>query len=478
MTAPSPSYAALFRSPYLALMVAALGATFLGALDALMVTTALPTAAEQIGGVGLIAATVGAVSVTVAVTFPIAGAVIDRSGAGWSFAIACVLFTLANVVGGLAPSMPVILLSRAILGLGAGFMFAVPLGLFATRVPDELRPRAFGINAAMWGVAALVGPLLGSILTSTVGWRWVFWINLPMIAIIAWAARLAIKQQAPMERTVERRPINLIGPVLLGVIVAAMLGASHNSIPVALLVAVAVAAAFGFVWYERRTPNPVFTHSANAIAANVAAFGAGVVFLGAETYLPLQLQVGFHHGVAIVGLALLLCTFGWTTGSMSAARLSMGTKSQVLLGTAMVVIATVVMSLPFGGAPLVIIAYAFSGLGMGIASPALFAAVLADKVEGREGQATSTIPLTRQIGSGVGAAVAGIVFAATLTSHQISASEHTGAYVPEVVHAARLTYVAVAAVGVIGVIATRWLYDDGKGREGIEVEFEADHVPV
>lgn len=474
----TPSYAALFRSPYRALMVAALGATFLGSLDALMVTTALPTAAEEIGGVGLIAATVGAVSVTVAITFPIAGAVIDRSGAGWAFAIACSLFAAANVVGGLAPSMPVILLSRGILGLGAGFMFAVPLGLFATRVTDELRPRAFGINAAMWGVSALVGPLLGSILTSTVGWRWVFWVNLPMIAIVAWAARLAIQQQAPLDREIERRPINLVGPLLLGVIVAAMLAASHNSIPVVALAVVAVAAAVAFVWYERRTPNPVFTHSANSIAANVAAFGAGVVFLGAETYLPLQLQVGFHHGVAVVGIALLLCTVGWSTGSMAAARINLGTKSQVLLGSAMVVVSAVVMALPFGGAPLVIIAYAFAGLGMGIASPALFAAVLADKVEGREGQATSTIPLTRQIGSGVGAAVAGIVFAATLTSHQISASEHVGAYVPEVVDAARLTYAAVAAVGVIGVIATRWLYDDGKGRAGVEVEFEADHVPV
>ena len=81
--APSvtPSYAALFRN-HGALMVAALGATFLGSLDALMVTTALPTAAQDIGGVGLIAVTVGAYTVAVAMTFPVAGAVIDREGVG------------------------------------------------------------------------------------------------------------------------------------------------------------------------------------------------------------------------------------------------------------------------------------------------------------------------------------------------------------------------------------------------------------
>ncbi|MGZ4431555.1 MAG: MFS transporter, partial [Gaiellales bacterium] len=97
----TPSYAALFRPPYRALMVSALGATFLGSLDALMVVTALPSAAQDIGGVGLIALTVGAAMVTIAMTLPVAGAVIDRYGATRSFAIACALFTLANVLGGL-----------------------------------------------------------------------------------------------------------------------------------------------------------------------------------------------------------------------------------------------------------------------------------------------------------------------------------------------------------------------------------------
>ncbi len=456
-------------------MVAALGATFLGSLDALMVTTALPSAAEEIGGVGLIAATVGATSVTVAIMFPIAGAVIDRYGPGRAFAIACVVFALANVIGGLAPSMPVVTLSRAVLGVGAGFMFAVPLGLFAVRIPDELRPRAFGINAAMWGVSALIGPLLGAVLTSTVGWRWVFWINLPLIAIVAYAGTLATRRHAPAPVSREHLPINVIGPLLLGVVVTALLIASHGSVPIVLLGAIAVAASVAFVWYERRTVNPVFTHSANAIAANVAAFAGGAVFLGAETYLPLQLQVGFHHGVGIVGVALVLCTLGWTSGSMGAARVSISTKGQVMLGTVLVVAATAVMALPIGGATLVIVCYTVAGLGMGIASPALFAAVLADKVEGREGQATSTIPLTRQIGSGVGAAVAGIVFAAVLTSHQMDASEHVGAYVPAVVGAARDTYAAVAVVGVVGVVATRWLRADAPPAA---VSVEPDRVPV
>jgi hypothetical protein len=349
-------------------------------------------------------------------------------------------------------------------------MFAVPLGLFAVSIPEPLRPRAFGINAAMWGVSALVGPLLGAVLTATVGWRWVFWINLPMIATVAWAGAMSLRGRGRPATAEGGQPLNLIGPVLLGAVVAVLLAVTRRWLPAAFLVPLAIVPAALFIWHERRAAAPVFTHTANSIAANVAAFGAGVAFLGAETYLPLQLQVGFVHGidlpgytlsgVRLVGVSLLLCTLGWTAGSMGAARVNSRPRNQILLGTALTFAGTALMAIPDGGASVPVVGYAISGVGMGIASPALFAAVLADGGEGREGRSTSSIPLTRQVGSGTGAAVAGIVFAATLSAHQIRAAEHAGAHVPAVVHAARLTYLAVTAVSAVGVVACLWLRRD------------------
>src|SRR5262245_38749062 len=194
-------------------------------------------------------------------TFPRPGAFIDREGVAWSFALACSLFAIANVIGGLAPSMPVVALSRLILGAGAGFMFAVPLGLFAVSIPEALRPRAFGINAAMWGVSALVGPLLGAVLTATVGWRWVFWINLPMIAIVAWAGAMSLRGRA-RPAPAAGQPLNLLGPILLGAIVAVLLAVTRHWLPAAFLVPLAIVPAVLFVWYERRAAAPVFTHTA------------------------------------------------------------------------------------------------------------------------------------------------------------------------------------------------------------------------
>src|SRR5439155_6889780 len=128
----------------------------------------------------------------------------------------------------LAPSMPVVALSRAILGLGAGFMFAVPIGLFALHIPDALRPRAFGLNAAMWGVSAAIGPALGGALTGTAGWRWVFWINLPMIAGVAWAARRAMQQHPEPEHR-STASLNVIGPLLLSLTVLPLLLTASDS---------------------------------------------------------------------------------------------------------------------------------------------------------------------------------------------------------------------------------------------------------
>ncbi|MDX6591009.1 MAG: hypothetical protein QOJ13_205 [Gaiellales bacterium] len=448
----TPSYAALFRSPYRSLMAAALGATFLGSLDALMVITALPTAAQEIGGVDLISLAIGATTVTIVITLPLAGAVIDRWGTARSFAIACVLFAAANVLGGLAESMPVVALSRAILGLGAGFMFAVPLGFFALYIPDALRPRAFGINAAMWGVSAMIGPALGAALTGSVGWRWVFWINLPLIAAVAWAARMALRSHV-QRRPVVDAPLNIVGPTLLALSVLFLLLSARDL----LFAAAAVPPALLFLWHERRTSVPVFTHRRVSIAVNVVALAAGAAFLGAEVYLPLQLQVGYGEPVGIVALALVLTTLGWTTGSMTSARFDISPTDQILIGSTIVFVSTLAMAIPSDWAAVPIIAYAFSGLGMGIASPAMFSVVLRDGVEGYEGRSTSSIPLARQIGAGLGTAVAGIVFVASMSDQAMRLSEREGAHVPAVISAARHTYLAAAVLGLIGVIACRWL---------------------
>jgi MFS family permease len=158
----------------------------------------------------------------------------------------------------------------------------------------------------------------------------------------------------------------------------------------------------------------------------------------------------------------VLATIGWTAGSMSAARLGAYFGDQILWGTSLVFGATLVMALPVGGVLLPVLAYGVAGVGMGVVSPALFAAVLSDREEGREGQATSSIPLSRQAGAGLGTALAGLVFESSLSQHTVRAAEKAGAHVPAIIPGARHTYLAAALLGSVGVIACRWLRGEAR----------------
>jgi MFS family permease len=135
------------------------------------------------------------------------------------------------------------------------------------------------------------------------------------------------------------------------------------------------------------------------------------------------------------------------------------------------------MAVPAGGVALPIAAYAVSGLGMGIASPALFSVVLSDGEAGREGKATSSIPLARQVGAGLGTAVAGIIFVASLSDAAVHAAEKTGAHVPAVVPAARHTYVAAALLGGLGLVACHWLRREPRRAPARRPE-RADRAPA
>jgi hypothetical protein len=280
----------------------------------------------------------------------------------------------------------------------------------------------------------------------------VFWVNLPMIAVVAWAGKVALRSH-PDREMAAKEPLNVIGPALLGATVLLLLLAARDT----AFAALALIPATAFLLHERRTAVPVFTHRPVSLAANVAALAAGSAFLGAEVYLPLQLQVGFGEPVWVVALALVLTTLGWTAGSMSAARFSAPPRDQILAGTTLVFVSTLAMAVPAGGVVVPMVAYAFSGLGMGIASPALFSVVLSDGDEGREGKATSGIPLARQVGAGLGTAVAGIVFLASLSDAAIRAAEKSGAHVPAVVPGARHTYLAAALLASLGVMACAWM---------------------
>ena len=367
-----------------------------------MVTTALPSAAQDIGGVDLIAVTVGAYTVAVAMTFPVAGAVIDREGVGRasrSRARCSRSQTSRRPRADDAGRRPV----AADPGLRRRVHVRRPAR--PLRRLDPRRAAAAGIRHQRGDVGRLGADRAGSAPCSppTVGWRWVFWINLPMIATVAWAARAArcAVRPAPGRRT--RPPLNLVGPVLLGRVVAVLL-AAHPALAAAARSAAAgavPAAASSSTSAGRRSPSSPTPPTRSPPTSRLSG-GRGVPRRrdlpaapapgGVRTDAPASASRAPRRHRAPPLHARMDDRLDDRGADGARPR------NQIALGTSLTVAATFVMAIPAGGAALPIAAYTLSGLGMGIASPALFAAVLADGAEGREGRSTSSIPLARQVG--------------------------------------------------------------------------------
>ncbi len=176
----------------LRLIVAALvAAVLLSSLDAMIFNTALPTIVGQLHGIARMSWVPTAYLLTTVITMPVYGKLGDLVGRKWLFVAALALFLSGSVVGGLAGSMPMLIAARSVQGLGAGGLMVLSQAIIADVVPPRERGRYMAIVGSVFIFSSVAGPLLGGWFTSTIGWRWAFWMNVP-IALLAIVAAIAL----------------------------------------------------------------------------------------------------------------------------------------------------------------------------------------------------------------------------------------------------------------------------------------------
>ena len=156
---------------------------FLVALDGTIVSTAMPSIVGNLGGFALYAWVPSIYLLTTAVTTPLYGKLADLFGRKRVLFVGIGLFLLGSVLSGAAPSMVVLILFRALQGLGAGAVMPVTTTIIGDIFTLEQRARVQGVFSSVWGVASVIGPLLGGLLVDNVGWRWIFYLNLPVGAL-------------------------------------------------------------------------------------------------------------------------------------------------------------------------------------------------------------------------------------------------------------------------------------------------------
>ena len=392
---------------------------FIAAMEMTVVSTAMPTAVGELGGIHLYAWAFASYMLAATVTVPIYGKLADLHGRKPVMIWGTGLFVAASIACGFAPSMPWLVAFRVAQGLGAGAMQPVALTIVGDLFEPHERARIQGVFGAVWGLAGLVGPLLGGAIVRYASWRWVFWINVPIAVASMGVLTLALHER------VERREhgLDLAGAALLSLAVVLVLFGARSQGAGLLALPAAAAALVGFVAVERRAREPLLPldlFRARVLAASSAA-GAlvGAAMFATTSFLPLYAQAILGATPTGAGSVIAPMAIGWPVASAISGRLipRLGFRPMVRFGLLVAAGASFALFLALrsaDGLGLPRVLAGLYGVGLGFANTALLIAVQSSVPWERRGVATASTLFFRTIGGTIAVGVLGGVLAATL----------------------------------------------------------------
>ena len=399
---------------------------------------------------------VDAYTLVVASLLMLAGALSDRFGRRKVFMIGLVLFTAGSVLCSTSPSIGSLIAFRAVQGLGASMLNPVALSIIANVFSDPKgRARAIGIWGAVAGISFALGPLVGGALTQAAGWRWIFWINLPIgVAAVVLTAMFVPESKAARARTFDPVGQALVFITLATLTYAVIEGphAGWQSAQIRGLFGLAAAALIAFVIYEPRRKDALldlrFFRSAPFTSATllaVCSFGsfAGFLFLNALYLQQVRGLSAFHTGLCTLPLAVMMTICAPLSGRMVG---SYGTRLPLLIAGTSFVVSTLLLTRLSIGTPLglLMVVYVLFGVGLGMVNPAIANNAVAGMPLSQAGVAAGIASTSRQVGAALGVAVAGTV---------VSASRASGADFSQATHPIWWTMVVCGAT----ILVLAWL---------------------
>ena len=422
-TSGDPALEPLTREQIL-VTIGIMAAIAVAALDSTVVGTAMPTIIGQLGGLSEYGWVFSAYLLASTTTVPLYAKLADVHGRKPIFLFGLALFVGGSALCGLSSSMLELIVFRTIQGLGAGALQPIAFTIAGDIFEPARRARMQGYFSGVWGASAIVGPAIGGIITSTVGWPWVFELNIP-VGFVAGAIIWRV-----FHERFERRPHRLDWPgaiLLTAAIVLLLFAVSEGgqlfgwTSPVTIgLVLGAGALAAAFVWWANRAPEPLIDLElprAPLIRAGllIGTLG-GIVMFGLTTYVPPMVQ-GVHGGTPVdAGIAVAAMSIGWPIGSVIAGRSLARLRARpiVLTGCAMLVVGTLLVTQldTFPWLAYAMIGASVTGLGMGLMSTTLLVIIQGAVAWQRRAVATGLIQFSRTIGGAVGVGLMGGVLTA------------------------------------------------------------------
>ncbi|KJV26566.1 MDR family MFS transporter [Pantoea sp. SM3] len=418
------------RLPSVRLLMGALMLVMLlSALDQTIVSTALPTIVGELGGLDRLSWIVTAYMLASTIVVPLYGKFGDLFGRKTVLQISVILFLIGSALCGLAQNMEQLIFTRALQGLGGGGLMVVSMAAVADIIPPAERGKYQGLFGGVFGLATVVGPLLGGFIVQHASWRWIFYINLPLglfALLIINAVFKADNKRKPHE--IDYPGAVCLSLALVGITLFTSEGGTlraWSDPQLWCILAFGLVGVIGFIYEERRAWEPIIPlglfRNRSFSLSSLMAFIVGMSLFGSVTFLPLYLQVVKGSTPTEAGLQLLPLMGGLLVTSIISGRIISRTGRYRLFPIGGTLLATVGMALmttlTLQSSLWQIYLYAcVLGMGMGMVMQVLVLAVQNSVTPDSIGVATSSVTLFRSVGGSIGVALFGAMFSHVLTS--------------------------------------------------------------
>ena len=400
--------------------IAVFVATFMTAIEGTIVTTAMPTIVGSLHGIEIMNWVFSIYLLTNAMFTPIYGKLADKIGRRSIFIFGTLVFIIGSAMCGFSNTMLTLIISRAIQGIGAGAMMPVALTILADMYSAEKRAKMLGLNSTAWGIASVVGPLTGGVIVDTIGWHWIFFINVPiglvLIGLVSYY--LVEEKQEKDNKKMDIQGSLILMTMLLTLLLAfQFLSESGFDLKAVGMFGATILSIFLFIRAEKRAEDPVISlelfSSRIFIVVNLVAALISGFLMAVEVYIPMWMQGVLGYKAGLGGLVLAPLSILWVYGSSLVGRWmvqhSMKTVLLRTLGIALiggVSLLVIPMKMPF------IVFLVISGItGIGVGGTIVATTVQAQNSVGMDqlGVATSFNTLSKTIGQTVMVSVFGLI---------------------------------------------------------------------
>ena len=411
----------------LAMIGLALG-MMIACMDGTIVGTCGAEIARNLGGMELYSWMITAYLLSETGMVPIAGKMSDRYGRKPLFIAGLLLFIGGSIAAGLSTDMTMLIVCRAVQGLGGGILMPVAMAAVADFYPPEERGKMQGMLGAVFGIGSGIGPLVGGFICTYISWHWVFYINVPLAAV---CFVLTLKK-FPSAKNEGLKRIDYVGMAVLTALILDILlffqqlgeGVAATELNMISMLIAAFVLLAAFICIERKAEDPIISpkllHRKIVVIGAVYLFILGLAMIGTLTYVALFIITIYDYDTLECGFALLPMVFGMMLTAMGSGMLihKTGYKIWIVVGSIIMVASLLLMSTLGHDSDIVwLYVYTFLfGMGLGFTNSTMMIAVQNSTPRDEMGMTTSTVTVMRNIGSTVGTAVFALIISSRMNN--------------------------------------------------------------